>query len=151
MPSPLNITTNLQPRLFGYLCENGAYTFYDISSPVLRKLPANFIGLPVANLGQVQIAEILKAFLAGAEGILIAGCETCQRQAGDSASEHQFSEIVQALQRYAIDPRRVRREWIAAHEAEKFLRVVDEMMENLRHLPPLQLPPGLSKNLSYCG
>lgn len=152
MPSPLkDLTTNSPPRLFAYLCENGAYLFYDISSPVLRQLPASFIGLPVANIGQVQSAEMIKAFLAGADGVLIAGCEACQRQVERSASDTPFSAIVQALNDYAIDPLRVRREWIAAHEAEKFLRVVNEMMETLRHLPPLQLPAGLSKNLSYCG
>lgn len=140
--------TNRQPRLIGFLCKNGAYAFYDHPHPVLRKLPASFIGMPVANVGQVQSAEILKAFLSGADGVLIAGCEVCRGQ-----QDHQtpFSEMMQALSGYGIERSRVRMEWIAAGEDEKFLRVVNEMMQNLRGMPALHLPAELRKNLSYCG
>jgi hypothetical protein len=31
---------NPQPRLTGFLCENGAHVFYDVSSPVRRKQQA---------------------------------------------------------------------------------------------------------------
>jgi hypothetical protein len=59
------IRINLQPRLFSFMCENGAYKFYDISNPARRKLPANFISLRVARISQVQANDILKAFLSG--------------------------------------------------------------------------------------
>jgi coenzyme F420-reducing hydrogenase delta subunit len=58
-------STNPQPRLISFLCENGAHTFYDLSNPAGRKLPANFAGLRVARISQVQTNEVLKAFFRG--------------------------------------------------------------------------------------
>jgi coenzyme F420-reducing hydrogenase delta subunit len=152
MPStPEDVTTNLQPRLVGFLCEHGAHTFYDISNPVRRRPPANFVGLPVACISQVQTNEVLKAFHSGAEGVLIAGCETCRRRCNWRQIQAQFSEISLALIWFGIDPHRLRLEWIAVTEERKFFWVINEMMEKLRQLPSLQLPVDLGKNLTYCG
>lgn len=145
------IAINSKPRIVGFLCENGAHVFYSISNPARRKLPANFSGLPVACITQVQTREVLKAFLSGADSVLIAGCETCKCHQDWRQLQTQFSEIGRALVDFEIDPRRLRLEWISAPEEEKFLRVVNEMMESLRQLPPLHLPAGLRKNIAYCG
>jgi F420-non-reducing hydrogenase iron-sulfur subunit len=140
--------TIFQPRLIGFLCENGAYTFYDVSNPARRKLPANFVGMAVAHLNQVQMNEILKAFLSGADGVLIAGCENCQSH---PSWQMHFSQIGLTLADFGIDSQRLRLEWITAAEGKKFLRTVNQMMDNLRRLPPLRLPAELRRNIEYCG
>lgn len=142
---------NPQPRLIGFLCENGAHVFYDVSNPARRKLPANFIGLPVASIDQVQINEILKAFLSGADGVLIAGCDDCQRQKERLQFDKRFAEILQTLAGLGVLPSRIRFEWMARTDEEKFLAAVREMMDSLRQLPKLRLPAGLGKDLVYCG
>ncbi len=145
------VITNLQPRLIGFLCENGAHVFYDVSNPVRRKLPTNFIGLPVACISQVQTNEVLKAFLSGADGVLLAGCEACQCHESWPQLQAQFSEMRQTLAGCGIEAPRLRLEWIAATEEEKFLQIVNDMMEKLRQLPPLRLPAELRKNIAHCG
>ncbi|MDZ7302601.1 MAG: hydrogenase iron-sulfur subunit [candidate division KSB1 bacterium] len=147
-----DVTMKTRPRLIGFLCENGAYVFYDISNPARRRrLPGNFLGLPITGICQVRTREVLKAFLSGAEGVLVAGCEACQRQQDQAQIERRFSEIQQTLVRLGIDRRRLRVEWISATEERKFLSVVNAMMENLQGLPVLKLPAGHGKNLVYCG
>jgi coenzyme F420-reducing hydrogenase delta subunit len=148
---PEQVKINLQPRLIGFLCENGAHAFYDVSNPVRRKLPANFVGLPVACINQVQTNEVLKAFLSGADGVLIAGCEACQCHENEPQLEAQFSELSLALAGYGIEGPRLRLEWIAATEEKKFLQAVNAMMETLRQLPPLRLPAELRNNIAHCG
>lgn len=143
--------TDLQPRLVGFLCETGAYGFYDVSNPLRRKLPANFVGLAVANVGQVRTSDVLKAFLAGADGVLVAGCESCHRQQNLHEFEQQFHEIAQTLAGFGIEALRLRLEWISASEEEKFLRVVNETMQKLRQLPELRLPAAVQKSISHCG
>lgn len=145
------VNTSFQPRLIGFLCENGAHTFYDVSNPVRRKLPANFVGLAVACISQVQMNEVLKAFLSGAAGVLIAGCEACQCRENWPQLQAQFSEMRQTLAGFGIAAPRLRLEWIAATEEEKFLQTVNAMMQELRQLPPLRLPAELRKNIAYCG
>ena len=151
MYTPKGVTTNRQPRLVGFLCEKGAYTFYDVSNAVRRKLPANFVGLAVACISQVQTNEVLKAFLSGADGVLIAGCEACQCHENWPQIQAQFSEMRQTLAGFGIEMQRLRLEWIAATEEEKFLQTVNAMMEKLRQLPPLRLPAGLRNNIAHCG
>jgi len=141
---------NPQPRLIGFLCENGAHVFYDVSNPVRRRLPANFIGLPVASINQVQTNAVLKAFLSGADGVLIAGCESCRKQQ-DEQHEAQFAALAQALTNCDIAPERLRWEWISTQEERKFIQLVNDMMESLRQMPPLRLPPQLGQIISYCG
>ncbi len=146
-----HVKTILQPRLVGFLCERGAFTFYDVSNPVRRKLPANFVGLPVACISQVQMSEVVKAFPSGADGVLIAGCEACQCHENWPQIQAQFSELSQALAGFGIETPRLRLEWIAATEEEKFLQVVTAMMEKLRQLLPLRLPAELRENIAHCG
>lgn len=135
----------------GFLCEKGAYILCDFANPVCRKLPANFIGLPIVSVNQVQTKELLRAFLSGADGVLIAGCEACRDQSSQGQFEAHFSEIKQVLDNCGIDSERLRLEWISAEEEEKFLRVVHEMIELLRNKPALRLAAGLGKNVPYCG
>jgi coenzyme F420-reducing hydrogenase delta subunit len=142
---------NPRPRLIGFLCENGAHVFYDVSNPVRRKLPANFIGLPVASIDQVQTNELLKAFLSGADGVLIVGCEDCQREKERLQFDEKFVEMLQTLDSLGVQPSRIRFEWMARMDEEKFLAAVGEMMDSLRRLPKLRLPAGLGKNVVYCG
>jgi coenzyme F420-reducing hydrogenase delta subunit len=146
-----HVKTNLQPRLVGFLCEKGAYTFYHVSNPARRKLPANFVGLAVACISQVQTNEVLKAFLSGADGVLIAGCEACPCHENWPQIQAQFSEIEQVLAGLGINSDRINLQWISAIEQEKFLRVVSEMIEKLRQLPTLRLPAELRKNIAHCG
>jgi F420-non-reducing hydrogenase iron-sulfur subunit len=145
------IVTNAQPRLIGFLCEKGAYVFYDVSNPVRRKLPANFVGLPVASISQVRASEVLKAFLSGAEGVLIAGCEVCALHQDRQQIAKRYSEIVRELIRAGIDRQRLQLEWISANEEEKFFHVVNAMMENLRRMEPLRLSAETRKKIAYCG
>lgn len=142
---------NFQPRVTGFLCKAGAYAFYDISNPARLRLPANFLGLAVASISQVQMREVLKAFLSGAEGVLLAACEHCRNRRSRGEIEQQFAGMQRALAGFGIDADRVILEWISAGEEEKFFRTVDAMMEALRRRPRLRLPPGLEKNVVHCG
>jgi coenzyme F420-reducing hydrogenase delta subunit len=144
-------TFNFQPRLMGFLCEKGTYIFCNFANPVCRKIPANFIGLPIASVNQVQTNELLRAFLSGADGVLIAGCEACRDQSGQQQYEVRFSEIKHVLDNCGIDSERLRLEWISAEEEEKFLRVIHEMIERLRNKPALRLVAGLGQKVPYCG
>jgi coenzyme F420-reducing hydrogenase delta subunit len=135
----------------GFLCDKGTYLLCDFANPVCRKLPANFNALPIASVDQVQTNALLRAFLSGADGVLIAGCEACRDRAAQQQFETRFSEAKQFLDNCGIGAERLRLEWISAGEEEKFLRVVHEMIEHLRNKPALRLSAGLGKKVPYCG
>jgi len=140
-----------QPRIVAFLCISGAQVFNDLSHPARRRLPANFTGIAVECLLQVHAREIFKALLYGAQGILLAACEgeLC-RHTRKEILQH-VSNLRRAMEGYGIVPQRLRVEWIAATEEEKFFRVLAEMQESLRQLPPLPATKELGRNLIYCG
>ena len=139
------------PKIVGFLCERGAWAFYEVSNPVRRELPPEFMGLPVHSILQVQMREILKAFLSGAAGVLLAGCEHCVAPHKRPQFEREFLVQRQALRHIGIDPRRVRLEWIAAHEKDKFIRTLHELVLALRRLPALRLAAETRERIEYCG
>jgi F420-non-reducing hydrogenase iron-sulfur subunit len=149
--SPNKNRPSEQPRMVGFLCMGGAQVFYDVSNPVRRKLPANFIGIAVECVTQVHAREVFKALRFGAEGILLASCEPCPcRHSREQVHQH-VAELWRAMAGYGIEPARLRVEWISAAEEEKFLQVVNETMERLQQLSPLRLFKELGRNLAYCG
>lgn len=136
-------------RVVGFLCEKGAYTFFDLSSTVPRLLPRHFMALPVTSVKQVQIEEVLKAFFAGAAVVLIAGCETCRQD--QEYIETQMATMTQALARYGIEPERLCLEWIEVGEEEKFIQLVNTMAEHWHEQPSLRLSADLKQAISHCG
>lgn len=137
-------------RLFGFLCEKGAYTYFDVSSSVPRQLPRHFVALPVASIAQIKTDDVLKAFLAGAVGVLIAGCERCRSQYAQQI-EGPIAAMRQALTRNGIEPERLRLEWIPAGEETRFIELVNEMAAQWSRLPPPQFSAGIEQTISHCG
>jgi len=137
-------------RLCGFLCEKGAYTFFDLSGAVPRRLPRHFVALPVASIAQIKIEDVLKAFLSGAAGVLIAGCESCRDQHEQQIGA-QLAAMRQALTRYEIEPERLRLEWISAGEEMRFIQLVNEMTEQWSGQPPPQFRAGIEQTISHCG
>lgn len=142
---------NERPRMVGFLCMSGAQVFYDVSNPVRRKLPADFTGIAVECILQVHAREIFKALRFGAEGVLLAACQRCPCAHGPEQVHRHVAQLSRALAAYGIESHRLRLEWISAAEEQKFLQVVNEMMESLQQLSPLRLFKELGKNLAYCG
>jgi len=147
---PQTAMVNPQARLAGFLCENGAHFFYDVSNPSRRNLPPSFTGYAVASLNQVQLPQIAKALLSGAQGVLLAGCNVCHARHG-AELERRFTQMIRTLADFGVDEQRLRLEWITAHEEERFLNVIREMTGRLQRLPALRLPSELGKHVRYCG
>lgn len=130
-----------RPRILGFLCNWCAYSGADLagvsriqSSPTLRPLR-------VMCTGRVDPSFVLKAFTAGADGVLLAGCHPgdCHYSEGNYKCLRRTLLMRKMLEDFGIDGRRLRLEWISASEAEKFGRVSWEMEDEIRALGPLEL------------
>jgi coenzyme F420-reducing hydrogenase delta subunit len=82
----------------------------------------------------------VKAFVDGADGVLIAGCHPgdCHYSEGNLKAQRRYWLLVNLLDQFGIEPERVRLEWISAAEGERFARVVQELTESVRALGPLR-------------
>ncbi len=139
----------MQPNLIGFLCQGGAYTFYEFGHPLLRTAPRGFQALPVLHLPQVEISDVLKAFRLGAAGVLLAGCETCWNNREAIARQH--AALLHELAKRGVAAERCCLEWCSAQEAEKFFAAVAALRARVRDLPPLRLPKTLDETIVHCG
>jgi len=88
--------------------------------------------------GRVEPGFILKAFQAGADGVLVLGCHPgdCHYAEGNYKTIRRIALLKNMLSQLGIENERVRLEWVSASEGERFVSVVDEMTEQVRRLGP---------------
>jgi F420-non-reducing hydrogenase iron-sulfur subunit len=84
---------------------------------------------------------ILDALKKGAWGVLGAGCHPgdCHYVTGNYRTHKRIALLKDLLKELGIAPQRVRLEWISANEGGKFQKVVNEFIDEMSALGPLEL------------
>jgi F420-non-reducing hydrogenase iron-sulfur subunit len=85
---------------------------------------------------------ILDAFAKGADGVLIGGCHPgdCHYGEGNYKMLRRYELLRRMIADMGIEPDRLRLEWISAAEGDKVKTVVNDMVEKIKALGPLDLP-----------
>jgi F420-non-reducing hydrogenase iron-sulfur subunit len=88
---------------------------------------------------RVEPSFILKAFQAGADGVLVLGCHPgdCHYQEGNYKAMRRMPLLKKMLAQMGIEEERVRLDWVSASEGERFASVVNDITEKVRALGPL--------------
>jgi F420-non-reducing hydrogenase iron-sulfur subunit len=135
-------TPQWQPRLIAFFCNWCTYTAADLAGVSRLKYAANIRVIRLMCSGRVDPQFILDAFAKGADGVLIGGCHPgdCHYVEGNFKTLRRFELLKRMLRDLGIDQARLRLEWISASEGEKVKTTVNEMVEQLRKLGPLDLP-----------
>ncbi len=131
-----------QPRIVAFFCNWCTYTAADLAGVSRLKYAANIRVIRLMCSGRVDPQFILEALARGADGVLIGGCHPgdCHYVEGNYKMLRRYELLKRVLKDMGIAPERVRLEWISAAEGEKVRRVVNEMVEQVRKLGPLDLP-----------
>ena len=90
--------------------------------------------------GRVDLAFVLRAFLAGADGVIIGGCwpgECHYVTEGNYDALGNVHLCRKLLRHIGLSPDRLRLEWIAASEGSRFAEVMSDFAARLRDLGPL--------------
>ncbi|MBM4129713.1 hydrogenase iron-sulfur subunit [bacterium] len=134
-----------EPVIVGFLCNWCSYTGADLAGTARIKHAPNLRTIRVMCSGRVDPTFVLKAFAAGADGVLVCGCHPgdCHYIEGNYKAMRRFELLKRMVAGYGIDERRLRLEWVSASEGERFARLVDEMTADLRRLGPCELAPTL--------
>ncbi|HLA40189.1 MAG TPA: hydrogenase iron-sulfur subunit [Candidatus Glassbacteria bacterium] len=128
-----------EPVIVGFLCQWCSYTGADLAGTSRLEYPASLRTLRVMCSGRVDPTFVVTALADGADGVLIAGCHPgdCHYSEGNYRTMRRYPLLLQMLDQFGIERRRVRLEWISASEGDKFAQVVREMTEQLKALGPL--------------
>jgi F420-non-reducing hydrogenase iron-sulfur subunit len=88
--------------------------------------------------GRVNELLILKAFAAGADGVLVAGCHPgdCHYIKGNLSARRRVVGVKPFLEAMGIEPERLRLEWIGASEGLKLVETIKSFTETIKELGP---------------
>lgn len=131
-----------EPRLVAFFCNWCTYTAADLAGVSRLKYAPNVRVIRVMCSGRMDPQFVYDAFALGADGVLIGGCHPgdCHYQEGNYKALRRFYLMKKVLADMGIEEDRFRLEWISASEGEKVQRVVNEMVQKVQALGPLDLP-----------
>jgi F420-non-reducing hydrogenase iron-sulfur subunit len=90
--------------------------------------------------GRVEPSFIFHALSKGADGVMVAGCHPgdCHYNSGNYKARRRMTLLKKTLPQLGIEPERLRLEWISASEGAKFRTTVNEFIDQVKELGPLQ-------------
>ena len=129
---------DFEPNIIGFLCNWCSYAGADLAGTSRMKYPPNIKSIRVMCSGRVDPVFVLEALRKGADGVLVAGCHPgdCHYQSGNYKANRRMKLLKKFLEEMAIDPKRVRFEYISASEGAKFASVVTEFVDELKKMGP---------------
>ncbi len=91
--------------------------------------------------GRVSPHFILKAFQEGADGVLVAGCHIgeCHYGKGNFITAKRVAVMKELIRFTGLNPKRLRLEWIATSESNKFAKVISDFTQEIGQLGPSPL------------
>jgi F420-non-reducing hydrogenase iron-sulfur subunit len=133
---------NWEPRIVAFFCNWCTYTAADLAGVSRLKYAPNTRVVRIMCSGRMDPQFVYEAFALGADGVLIGGCHPgdCHYMEGNYKALRRFHLMKRVLRGMGIEEERCRLEWISAAEGEKVRRVVNQMVEEIRNLGPLDLP-----------
>ena len=127
-----------EPTIVGFLCNWCTFTAADLAGTSRLQYPPNVKIIRMMCSGMVDPKYVLKAFLEGADGVLIGGCwpGDCHYINGNMKARRRIALLHEILERFGIDRERLWLRWVAASEGNMFAEVVEQFTGKLRQLGP---------------
>lgn len=128
-----------EPRIVAFLCNWCSYAGADNAGIARIQSPANILPIRVMCSGRVSPEMVLRAFRAGADGVLVLGCHIgdCHYLSGNHRTARRIPLLRNLLGYVGINPERLRLDWVSAAEAPRFAQVTKEFAEAVRALGPI--------------
>lgn len=131
--------SEFEPKIVAFLCNWCSYAGADHAGSMRKPHPANIRVIRVMCSGRVESQFILKAFLEGADGVLVCGCHPgdCHYTEGNYKAARKMRLLRRTLDQLGVEEARFRLDWISAAESDKFVTVMNETAEAIKALGPL--------------
>ncbi|WP_319522148.1 hydrogenase iron-sulfur subunit [uncultured Desulfosarcina sp.] len=133
-----------KPKIVAFLCNWCAYDGADAAGRARLEIPSTVVEVRVRCSGQVDSGMVLSAFEAGAQGVMVLGCQPgdCHYKKGNLHAMKRMALLRAVLKPTRIDPQRLRLDWVSAGDGKRYARVAREMVDTIEQLGPATQPPG---------
>jgi F420-non-reducing hydrogenase iron-sulfur subunit len=139
--APAGVAGKFEPKIVAFFCNWCTYLAADLAGTSRMKYAPNTRVIRVMCSGRVDPQFVLESFARGADGGLIGGCHPgdCHYQEGNYKALRRFYLLKKMVKDMGIEDDRLRLEWISAAEGERVRTVINDMVEKVRALGPLEL------------
>ena len=128
-------------RILAFLCNWCSYAGADLAGVSRLQYPAQVLDVRVMCTGTISPYFVIKAFQAGMDGVIVAGCHIgdCHYLKGNYLTAKRFHFLQEALGVFGIEKERLRLEWVSAAEGEKFANLIRDFTATINELGPSPL------------
>jgi F420-non-reducing hydrogenase iron-sulfur subunit len=136
--------TDFEPKILAFLCNWCSYVAADAAGVSRLMQKPNVRIIRVLCSGMVDPSYVFKAFSRGSDGVLVAGCHPgdCHYISGNLKALRRSFLLKKLLGELGLEPGRFRLEWIAASEPQRYVQVINRMIEEIGQLGPIHLNRG---------
>ncbi len=130
-----------EPRIVAFLCNWCSYTGADLAGTSRMEYKANVRAVRLMCSGRIEPAFVLRAFVKGADGVLLCGCHPgdCHYQEGNYRCLRRYLLLRKYISQVGIETERLKLEWISASEGKQFADLVNSFTETIRELGPCKI------------
>jgi coenzyme F420-reducing hydrogenase delta subunit/DNA-binding transcriptional ArsR family regulator len=139
--SKTKINKNYEPTIVGFLCNWCSYAGADLAGVSRFQYPTNIRIVRIMCSGRIEPSIILEMFIQGVDGVFIGGCHPgdCHYVVGNYHAERKVILAKKLLKSVGLSEERIRLEWIAAAEGQRFADTVEDFTNQLKLLGPSPL------------
>lgn len=133
-------------RIIGFLCNWCSYGGADAAGVGRFTQPTDLRVIRMPCTGRMDPLFALKAFLGGADGVLVSGCHPndCHYAEGNFYARRRLEVLQRFLPVLGIPAERFHYTWVSASEASRWQMVVTRFTEQIHSLGPIaKLDPDL--------
>ncbi|MEA3347058.1 MAG: hydrogenase iron-sulfur subunit [Candidatus Auribacterota bacterium] len=129
---------DFEPRMVGFLCHWCSYHAADLAGTSRMKYQPNIKSVKVMCSSRVDPMFVIKAFMLGADGVMVAGCHPgdCHYQEGNYHARRRFAVINKIFEKLGLETERLKLAWISASEGQKFAKITDDFVNDVKKIGP---------------
>ncbi len=138
MPEDIETTEKFEPTLIGFLCNWCTATAADLAGTMRMQYPANIRPIRVMCSGTVDPVYVLRAYLSGADGVIIGGCKPgdCHYISGNYKARRRMHILKTIMETLGLEEDRIWVKWISAAEGKKFAEIMTDFTGEIRKKGP---------------
>ncbi|EMR72952.1 Methyl-viologen-reducing hydrogenase subunit D [Thermoplasmatales archaeon SCGC AB-539-N05] len=124
------------PKILAFLCNWCSYAGADLAGTSRLKYPPSILPIRVMCSSRVDPLFVLRAYLGGADGVLVAGCHPgdCHYEKGNYYTRRRFAMFKKIIEDVGLESDRFRLSWISASEGHRYAKVATEFTEKIKKL-----------------
>jgi len=132
-------TKPFEPVIIGFTCNWCSYRAADMAGTARMKYAPNVRLTRLMCSGRLDPTFVFKAFAGGADAVLVSGCHPgdCHYVNQNYKAMRRYHLMKRVLVQMGIEPGRLKLLWASASEGAIFAREINEFVEQVRALGPL--------------